>query len=284
MQCLVCKDKEADFDPYLCQSCASAFQFVGGSNRELGYSFLFRLFQSYFETLREKKSSDAKQRGLEEPQYSPLFVSPAVTFANARRLHYFFRLTEKVKGVGGDWIECGVEYGQSLFMLATILYDQHPHKDLWAFDSFRGPFQVSGNDAARGVMFRPNLDLVNSEESTLVRFMAALNFYGLPSSWVTSHLFVVQGYYHETLSMFTGDKIGLLHLDSNYYDGVKTSLDTFYPKMSKGGIIIFDEYSGTWDLDHFRGSRRAIDEFLEQTGEKIVQDEIYGKYHIVVGA
>ena len=227
---------------------------------------------------------DVKSRGLEEPQYAPIFVAPAASFANSRRLHYLFRLAEKVRDVEGEWVECGVEYGQSLFMLATILYDSHPTRNLWAFDSFRGPYLLSPEDAnSQGAMWKPNLDMVQDEENNLIRFMAGLNFYGLPSAWVTSHLFVVQGYFHETLHLLTADKISFLSLDANYYDGVKTVLDTLYPKMSKGCIVALDEYSSSWDLDHFRGARVAVDEFCERTGNVVTQDREYGKYHILIG-
>jgi hypothetical protein len=57
-----------------------------------------------------------------------------------------------------------------------------------------------------------------------------------------------------------GTRISLLHLDLDTYSGTKAALVSFYPIVSRGGIIILDEYgvSGMGETD-------AVDEFFAGT-------------------
>ena len=61
-----------------------------------------------------------------------------------------------------------------------------------------------------------------------------------------------------------GFKISLLHLDLDTYKGTKASLNNFYKHMSKGSLIVLDEYGGRgW------GETEATDEFLKDKNLKI---------------
>ena len=61
-----------------------------------------------------------------------------------------------------------------------------------------------------------------------------------------------------------GFKISLLHLDLDTYSGTKSALINFFPKLSKGGIVILDEYGNRgW------GETEAVDEFLKDKKHKV---------------
>lgn len=48
------------------------------------------------------------------------------------------------------------------------------------------------------------------------------------------------------------------HLDLDTYNGTKAALDALYPRVSRGGVIVLDEYAVRgW------GETDAVDEFLE---------------------
>ena len=57
-----------------------------------------------------------------------------------------------------------------------------------------------------------------------------------------------------------GFRISLLHLDLDTYEGTKAALNAFWPVVSPGGVIIFDEYA----VDGM-GESNAVDEFLKDT-------------------
>ena len=59
-----------------------------------------------------------------------------------------------------------------------------------------------------------------------------------------------------------GFKISLLNLDLDTYEGTKSALNAFYKKISRGGVIILDEYGKRgW------GETDAVDEFLNDNKE-----------------
>ena len=54
-----------------------------------------------------------------------------------------------------------------------------------------------------------------------------------------------------------GFRLSLLHLDLDTYLGTKAALEQFYPLVSRGGVLVFDEYGcRNW------GESDAVDEFF----------------------
>ena len=52
----------------------------------------------------------------------------------------------------------------------------------------------------------------------------------------------------------------MLHADGDWYDSVLLTLETFYPKVSPGGFVVIDDYSG-WE-----GAKIATDEYRVTNG------------------
>ena len=52
-------------------------------------------------------------------------------------------------------------------------------------------------------------------------------------------------------------EVSWLHIDLNSSDATKSSLDFFYGKLIKGGVILFDDYGG------FEDTRNVIDNFFD---------------------
>src|SRR3990167_4848425 len=274
--CVACHEKESAFDPYLCAECADALQINEHSVLE-AYTFAFNCARVYLRTLLD----EMKERGeiWPEGKYTHIYNAPTVHFHNARRFNYFSRLAQKVQHLEGDYVECGVGNGQSLLFLATLAFDSIIPRNVWGSDSFAGPQKITDGDLTEeGTIWRPE----KSDYEHAVRgFINSLTFYGLPGVWVNSHLTVVRGYFEHSLKEYTGDSITLLHLDCNYHASYSSCLEQLAPKVVRGGIIMVDEYSGTFDKLHFPGAKRSIDKFLAETGEVIERDPQYGKYFYI---
>ena len=54
------------------------------------------------------------------------------------------------------------------------------------------------------------------------------------------------------------DAIALLRLDTDWYESTKKELDVLFPKVTKGGYVIVDDYY-TW-----QGAKIATDEFKKK--------------------
>lgn len=76
-----------------------------------------------------------------------------------------------------------------------------------------------------------------------------------------------KGWFEDTLPMFIG-KIGkiqihILHMDANTYKPTAYVLNSLSKNLSKGTIIIFDEYFGhhRWRLHEFKAWQEAVEAF-----------------------
>ena len=54
------------------------------------------------------------------------------------------------------------------------------------------------------------------------------------------------------------EAISLLRSDTDWYESTKHELVHLSPRLSKGGVLIIDDYG------HWKGSRRACDEYFAQ--------------------
>ena len=61
-----------------------------------------------------------------------------------------------------------------------------------------------------------------------------------------------------------GFRISLLHIDLDTYSGTKSALENFFPLVSKGGIVIFDEYG-----ERGWGESEAIDNYFRDSKYEI---------------
>jgi hypothetical protein len=52
-------------------------------------------------------------------------------------------------------------------------------------------------------------------------------------------------------------KIALLRLDTDWYKSTMIELEILYPLLSKGGVLIIDDYG------HWKGAKKAVDEFFK---------------------
>ena len=71
-----------------------------------------------------------------------------------------------------------------------------------------------------------------------------------------SRLHFYRGWFQDTFPKARIGKIALLHIDADFYDSVKLCLERWFPHVSSGGIIQFDDY------DSYLGCRTAVDQFL----------------------
>lgn len=74
----------------------------------------------------------------------------------------------------------------------------------------------------------------------------------------------VQGKVEDTVPERAPEQISILRLDTDWYASTKHELRHLYGRLVSGGVLLIDDY-GYW-----QGSRQAVDEFLEETGEQLL--------------
>ncbi len=197
------------------------------------------------------------------------------TMTSAERI---FSLIEAVRYVvkneiPGDIVECGVWRGGSMMATAKTLLEQNTQeKDLYLFDTFEGMTKPEKIDISNS-----NLDATKEFDNTIIDVDS--------STWcratiddVKSNLFSVgydkskihfiKGKVEDTLPLDGLKSISILRLDTDWYQSTKHELIHLFPKLSKGGVLIIDDY-GFW-----QGARKAVDEYISENNIQILLNRI----------
>ena len=181
-------------------------------------------------------------------------------------LQFTYEAAMQVANVEGVFIECGVAAGSQLAMLTCASIDSGTNKKVYGFDSYEGiPFATIEDDQQPGIGDK-DLTKLGLMETTGISSHSLDNVkdnfktFKVP----TDNVEFVVGWFQDTVHTKAKeiDKIALLRLDGDLYTSTKVCLKHLYKKVSKGGMVIIDD----WQLP---GCRKAVLEFMPKT--KIVE-------------
>ncbi|MGD1026977.1 TylF/MycF/NovP-related O-methyltransferase [Candidatus Binatus soli] len=151
--------------------------------------------------------------------------------------------------VPGDFIETGVWRGGAvIFMRAVLKAYGIDDRTVWAADSFCGlpPPNPAKYPADRGDHLHTHDELRVSLEDVKSNFSA----FGL----LDSQVMFLKGWFSETLSTAPIARLAVLRLDGDMYESTMDALTCLYPKLSRGGYVIIDDYA-------LPGCHKAVDDF-----------------------
>jgi hypothetical protein len=180
---------------------------------------------------------------------------------------------EATRHVPGDVAECGVFQGGTLLAMGLYLRTRQFHKRLYGFDSFQGFDDSAVEFDRRGGTPSPSLRTGMFNNTSRHAVSEHIRWLGLQRT-VT----LVPGFFAETLDRVADHVFSFVHLDCDLYESYKYCLEFFYPRVSSGGVLLFDEYNDPG----WTGATPAIDEFLSGRPERPVeiQDRGYLKYYV----
>jgi len=187
--------------------------------------------------------------------YHELLLGPDI--GRIRKLLIRYDLYKKTKDVAGDIFECGVFKGAGFMYWLKILavYEPQSLKKVVGFDIFSlfgGPMTEKEKKSAE----------VYLKESG-VRDISPDKIYAYAKACgLRERVELIAGDIAKTAKKYVKERpdlqISLLHLDLDVYDATKAALEVFYPQVSKGGVIILDEYGDAdWD------ETSAVDEYFK---------------------
>lgn len=151
----------------------------------------------------------------------------------------------------GHVAECGCWRGLSSYQIAHHLQKADFKNTFYIFDSFEGLSKFQEEDSA-------GFALPNEGERC--------KYFACPLETVKDNLkeyaFIdfKKGWIPDRFDEVRDSNFSFVHIDVDLYQPIRDSLQFFYPRMVKGGIIVFDDY-GCLD---FPGAKKAVDEFLER--------------------
>jgi len=140
--------------------------------------------------------------------------------------------------------ECGVFTGSTAYQICSLL---RPTDTYVGLDSFEGLPARGIKDATANF----------PEGSSKGEFMASKENVAAILSSSKANVSLCQGWIPQVLSTLPEKEYHFIHLDVDLYEPTLGSLEYFYPKMKKGGIIICDDYGFTaWP-----GAKKALEKF-----------------------
>ena len=196
----------------------------------------------------------------------------------AANLNIIFELLKQTQTVEGDIAECGVFRGTTLIPMAVYLKQTDGKRTLLGLDSFQGFNETVYQDIALGGEKDSEKRLSGFSQTSLEYVQNKLKQFG-----VEPGVRLVPGFFQKTLPSIQDRRFSFVHLDCDLYKSYKVCLDFFYERLSRGGIILLDEYNDP----HWPGCNQAADEFLStHRGERLceIQRDNYIKYYICKGS
>ncbi len=147
-------------------------------------------------------------------------------------------VTEVVRGnVPGDLMETGVwRGGATIYMRALLEVLGDTERNVWVADSFEGLPRpdVEHYPADRGADLWTHTVLAVPIEQVRANFAR----YGLLDERVK----FLKGWFRDTLPTAPVERLAVLRLDGDLYESTILALDALYPKLSRGGFVIIDDY------------------------------------------
>ena len=196
---------------------------------------------------------------------------------NPRLIFYFVRMYGKISEVEGDIVECGLGKMRTFQVLSFLLEnDKNNKRVLWGFDSFEGfPSPTPEDNSYRNPQKGEWAHLTKQDAKDLLVKV------GMGSKFLDTRIHFVEGFFEDTLPKYEEkiQKIAFLHLDVDLYASYRDCLNYLFPKVVKGGVVLFDEYKN--QEIRWPGAKKAIDEYFEGTSYKIQKDEILNKYFLI---
>lgn len=199
-----------------------------------------------------------------------------LTYLSTGKLVQLARLARRARDrrVPGLFVECGCALGGSAIVLAAC---KEPARSLRVYDVFGmipppsaedGPdvherFAVIRDGRATGLGGDLYYGYVPDLYAQVRGHFARLG-YPVEASGVT----LVPGLLQDTLKL--DEPVALAHVDVDWYEPVRVSLERLWPRLAVGGAMVFDDYFT------YSGCRKAVDAFLDDMGDQVALDGGWG--------
>lgn len=186
------------------------------------------------------------------------------------RINVLFDCLEHIRynNIEGDMVECGVwEGGNIIGIIKYLLNHKIYDRKIWLYDTFNGLTEPSNYDYT---------ETGGMDNSEVKKHWNQNKINDTTNNWCYSDLDSVKnrilslGYPENNIFFIVGDvcetlkhnenipnKLSLLRLDTDWYESTKCELERLYPKLSKNGALIIDDY-GYWS-----GAKKAVNEYYQ---------------------
>lgn len=147
----------------------------------------------------------------------------------------------------GAIYELGVYRGGSAALLQSVNQETGAGRTLRLFDTFEGMPAVDANRDLHSAG-----DFADTSEEEVRSLFAGLD-----------NIDIRKGFIPATFAGLDADIICFAHIDLDIYRSILDACEFVYPRLSPGGVIVFDDYG----FPSCPGARQAVDEFFSDKPE-----------------
>jgi O-methyltransferase len=167
------------------------------------------------------------------------------TIMDRTRCFILYQFAKQAMGMDGDVAEIGVYKGGTAKLISKVI--SGTRKTVHLFDTFSGmPPTDSGKDLIK------EMDFSNTSLDSVKIYLKDCN-----------NVVLYPGLFPDTSSPIINLKFCFIHVDVDIYKSVLDCCKFFYPRMVRGGIMVFDDY-GHPDCP---GVKSAVDDFFSDKNE-----------------
>tara|TARA_B100001057_G_scaffold339132_1_gene339920 strand:- start:489 stop:1265 length:777 start_codon:yes stop_codon:yes gene_type:complete len=152
-----------------------------------------------------------------------------------------------------DFVEAGCWFGHSSYIIASIIKKSSKKNiNFHIFDSFEGLSEVTESDRDLSKLDKNDVLKIRSQfksNEVFVKKEVLGNF---------DFVKIYKGWIPEKFNLVEDKKFSFVHIDVDLYKPTLDTLEFFYPKLSKGGIILCDDYNSKG----FDGAKEACDKYF----------------------
>jgi O-methyltransferase len=175
--------------------------------------------------------------------------------------------------IPGDVVECGVWRGGSMMAVArTLLELGETSRQLFLYDTFEGMPPPGEKDVTyAGTPAAALMDEARKDDPSSIWCYAPLEAVRkavLSVGYAPEKAHFIQGKVEQTIPRTVPERIALLRLDTDWYESTRHELIHLFPRLSRGGVLIIDDYG------HWKGARQAVDEYLAESGSRLLLNRI----------
>ena len=193
----------------------------------------------------------------------PALIDDAHLFMSRQRIsELLFKsdIFRKVLDIPGSIVECGVKRGGGLMQfahLSSILEPYNHTRKIYGFDTFEGFRSISDKDDSR-----VDESMFSDADDEIIKKSIEIYDMNRPLGHLQK-VEIIKGDAVETLPLFVNNKpelvISLLYIDFDIYKPTLVALETLFPLVPKGGIVVFDELND----ERWPGETLAVKEFFD---------------------
>jgi len=156
--------------------------------------------------------------------------------------------------IPGSFAELGVYQGDT----AKAIHYMDPDRPLYLFDTFEGFTEADLSHESKE----------NQKKGRFSTHMFADTNIDYVKHYIegNDNLHFKPGIFPNTVEGLENERFAFVNIDADLYTPTKEALNFFYPRLSKGGVILLHDYNHNWD-----GVNKAVNEFLPEIPESLIE-------------